>query len=71
MGEVDEGEGERCINCDTLELRHPTAHRPWRGLAVVSIHEATVDTLRTWPLCPSCETSQGVTLLKFVRLKLA
>ena len=63
-------EGDRCINCDTLELRNATAHRPWRRLAVVSIHGGALETLQKWPLCPNCETSQGVTLLQFVRLKL-
>jgi hypothetical protein len=37
---------------------------------VVSIHGGALETLQEWPLCPTCETSRGVTLLQFVRLKL-
>ena len=55
---------------DPLELRNATAHRPWRRLAVVSIDRGSLETLLEWPLCPNCETSQGATLLQFVRLKL-
>jgi hypothetical protein len=63
-------DGECCINCGVEELRHAAAHEPWRRLAVVSIIQGTLETLEESPLCPNCETSQGGTLVQYVRLAL-
>lgn len=63
-------DSECCINCGLQELRNATGHQPWRRLAVVSIVQGNLETLEEWPLCPSCETSQGATLVQYVRLKL-
>ena len=63
-------DSECCVNCGLQELRNATGHQPWRRLAVVSIIQGNLETLEEWPLCPSCETSQGATLVQYVRLKL-
>jgi hypothetical protein len=63
-------DSECCINCGVLELRNATGHQPWRRLAIVSIIHGNLETLEEWPLCPNCETSQGATLVQYVRLKL-
>lgn len=63
-------DSECCVNCGLQELRNATGHQPWRRLAVVSIIQGNLETLEEWPLCPSCETSQGATLAQYVRLKL-
>ena len=68
LREIDDS--ECCINCGVQELRSATAHQPWRRLAVVSIIQGTLETLEEWPVCPNCETSQGATLVQYVRLKL-
>jgi hypothetical protein len=58
-------DAEYCINCGVQELRNAAGHRRWRRLAVVTINEG-----EEWPLCPKCETSQGATLVQYVRLAL-
>jgi hypothetical protein len=63
-------ENDLCINCDTPELRNAAGHRPWRRLAVISIDQGVLETLEEWPLCPNCESSQGATLVQYVRFKL-
>ena len=68
VSEVDDG--ECCINCGVQELLNATGHQSWRRLAVVSIMQGTLEMLEEWPLCPNCETSQGATLVQYVRLAL-
>jgi hypothetical protein len=61
-------DSEFCINCGVQELQNASGHQPWRRLAVVSISVGNLETLEEWPLCPNCETSQGATLVQYVRL---
>ncbi len=63
-------DAEYCINCSVQELRNAAGHRRWRRLAVVSINEGALEMLEEWPLCPNCETSQGATLVQYVRIAL-
>ena len=63
-------DGESCINCGVQELRNAAGHQPWRRLAVVSITQGILEMLEEWPLCPNCETTQGATLVQYVRLAL-
>ena len=35
-----------------------------------SIDQGVLETLEEWPLCPNCESSQGATLVQYVRFKL-
>jgi hypothetical protein len=68
VSEIDDGES--CINCGVEVLRNAAGHQPWRRLAVVSIMQGILEMLEEWPLCPNCETSQGATLVQYVRLAL-
>jgi hypothetical protein len=69
LPELDDG--EYCINCGVQDLPNAAGHRQWRRLAVVSINAGALDMLEEWPACPNCETSQGATLVQYVRLALA
>jgi hypothetical protein len=54
-----------CKNCGMLQ---------GTGAGVVWLSSAStrgaLEMLEEWPLCPNCETSQGATLVQYVRLAL-